>query len=159
MDKLDKLLDEIAPIKETCIKNNTKVDSADEDIYQGIKAWDKLFKKFQISWLHTNNIKFKTARNRLQNFIAKKLNDNIAKPKELWKTLKSLTLHSERESQSNICLNTNGTVSFDAKKNVEAFKTYFEVLATELINKLPNPTNTFGMGKCQKLLQRFPYKG
>ena len=94
----------------------------------------------------TDNIKFKNARNRLQdlikrkkqNFITKKLNDNIAKPKELWKTLKSLGLPSKKDSQSKICLNTNGTVSFDAKKNAETFKTFFEGLTTELVNKLPN---------------------
>ena len=64
-DKLDKVFDEIAPIKEICIKNNTK-DWFDEEIYQGIKARDKLFKKFKRSRLHTDNIKFKNARNRLQ---------------------------------------------------------------------------------------------
>ena len=69
-DKLDKVFDEIAPIKEICIKNNTK-DWFDEEIYQGIKARDKLFKKFKRSRLHTDNIKFKNARNRLQDLIKK----------------------------------------------------------------------------------------
>ena len=147
---MDKLLDEIAPIKEICIKNNTE-DWFDEEIYQGIKARDKLFKTFKRSRLHTDNIKFKNARNRLQdlikkkkqNFIAKKLNDNIANSKELWKTHKSLGLPSKRESKSKICLNTNGTVPFDAKKNAETFKTYFEGLATELVNRLPKTTNKY----------------
>ena len=41
---------------------------------------------------------------------------------------------------------TNGTVSFDAKKNAGTFKTYFKGLESELVNKLPNPPNKFGIG-------------
>ena len=49
---------------------------------------------------------YKKARNRVQfiikrkkiNFVVDKLNQNIGKPKELWKSLKSLGLPSKRKS-------------------------------------------------------------
>ena len=34
---------------------------------------------------------------------------------------------------------------FDAKRNAEIFKAYFGGLPTELVSKLPNPTNKFGI--------------
>ena len=39
-----------------------------------------------------------------KNFVIGKLNDNIGKPKELWKSLKSLGLPSKKSSSATICL-------------------------------------------------------
>ena len=129
-DKLDKVLDKIAPIKEICIKNNIEY-RFDQEIYQGIQAQDNLFNKFKRSPLHSDKIKFKNARNRIwdliqkkkQNFISKILNENIAIPKELWKLL-NLQNSAINDSRSKICLNTNGTVSFDAKESAETFNIF-----------------------------------
>ena len=61
-EKLGKLLDKIASIKEICVNSNTE-DLFDDENYQRIKARDKLFKKFKRFRLHTDNIKFKNAKN------------------------------------------------------------------------------------------------
>ena len=61
-EKLGKLFDEVASIKEICISSNTE-EWFDDENYQGIKARDKLFKKFNRFRLHTDNIKFKNSRN------------------------------------------------------------------------------------------------
>ena len=41
-------------------------------------------------------------------FIENKLNENIGKPKELWKTQNSLGMPTKTSSSSNICLTNNG---------------------------------------------------
>ena len=63
----------------------------DEEIFDGIRVRDKLYKKIIKTRLHTDHVKFKNARNRLQeiikrkkrNFVTNKLKETIAKPKEL----------------------------------------------------------------------------
>ena len=65
IDKLDNGLDEIAPIEQICIQNNTG-GWFNEVIYQGIKSRDKLFNKVKISRPHTDNKKGRNARNRLR---------------------------------------------------------------------------------------------
>ena len=75
-----------------------------------------------------------------------KLNENIGKPKELWKSLKSLGLPpSKKTAPSSICLENNGTLSFDSKANAEIFKDFYSNLAGDLLKKLPSPTNKFGI--------------
>ena len=50
---------------------------------------------------------------------------NIAKPKELWKALKSLSLPSKKCTISNICLKKDDKICFDDKTNTNAFKEFF----------------------------------
>ena len=50
-----------------------------------------------------------------------KLDQNIGKPKDLWKTIKSLGLSSKTNGGSKICLKTNGNLSFDPKTNADTF--------------------------------------
>ena len=96
---------------------------------------------------------FKAARNSTQSLIYKKkksfykekLNKNIGKPKELWKSLNSIALSSKRGSASKICLNENGKLNFEPKVNANIFKNFFSNLADNLLKKLPNPKNTFNM--------------
>ena len=74
-----------------------------------------------------------------KNFVIGKLNDNIGKPKELWKSLKSLGLPSKKSSSATICLEKDGILSFDPKTNAEIFKDFYSNLANNLVKKLPAP--------------------
>ena len=102
---------------------------------------------------YIDGVNFRRARNRLQtiiknkkrNFISNKLAENIAKPKELWKTLSQLGLKSKKKTNPKICLKDNGVTNFEPKSNCKIFKTFFENLSTNLVNNLPKPTNLFGM--------------
>ena len=149
--KLKAVIDEIAPFKNMCVKNSTS-EWVDDEIFEAIRNRDKLFKKFKNSRLHADGVNFRRARNRLQtiiknkkrNFICNKLTENIAKPKELWKTLSQLGLESKKKATSKICLKENGDIKFEPKSNCEVFKIFFETLSTNLVNKLPTPTNIFG---------------
>ena len=59
------------------------------------------------------------------------LNGNIGKPKELWKTLKSLGLLSKTNSPSNMRLKKDDDLSFDSKINAKSFKNLFSNLASD----------------------------
>ena len=78
-----------------------------------------------------------------KNFVIGKLNDNIGKPKELWKSLKSLGLLSKKSSSATICLEKDGILSFDPKTNAEIFKDFYSNLANNLVKKLPTPPNKY----------------
>ena len=97
--QLSTVIDSMAPMKEIRVKNNSK-EWFDEEILEEIIQRDKLFAKFKKTRKISDNQNYKTARNKVQylikrkqkNFVVEKLNQNIGKPKELWKSLKSLGL-------------------------------------------------------------------
>ena len=92
-------------------------------------------------------------------FVVEKLNENIGKPKELWKSLKSLGLPSKKASLSTICLETNGTLSFDSKTKAEIFRDFYSNLASDLLKKLPSPTNKFGKEAVKKYYENINLDG
>ena len=139
------MIDEIAPIKEVRVKSNSQ-DWFDAEINEEIERRDKLLAKFKKSRSHSDNENYKKSRNKVQrmikdkkNFVIGKLNDNIGKPKELWKSLKSLGLPSKESSSAMICLEKDGILSFDPKTNAEIFKDFYSNLANNLVKKLPTP--------------------
>ena len=48
VEKVSDVVNKIAPMKEICIKNNTS-EWVDEEVLEGIKTRDKLFRKFKKS--------------------------------------------------------------------------------------------------------------
>ena len=91
------VINEIAPLKEIRVGNNTE-EWMDEEVLEGIRIRDKLLSKFKMTKSHTDHVNFKKARNNVlsliknkkKNRVVAKLNETIGKPKELWKSLKSL---------------------------------------------------------------------
>ena len=132
-------------------KNNS-AEWFDEEILEGIRTRDKLFRKFKRTKSNIDNINLKKSRNQLQglikrkkrNFVSQKLTENISKPRKLWKSLKMLGLPNKNAPSSNICLGESNSVLFDKKENAETFKTNYENLASDLVDKLSLPTNNFG---------------
>ena len=80
-----------------------------------------------------------------KNFVLDKLNQNIGKPKELWKSLKSLGLPSKQMSSSSLCPEKDGNLSFDPKTNTEIFEDFYLNLADNLVKKLPSPQNVLSV--------------
>ena len=74
-----------------------------------------------------------------KNFAIGKLDDNIGKPKELWKSLKSLGLPSKANSSATICHEKDGILSFDPKTNAETFKDFYSNLANNLVKSSQPP--------------------
>ena len=116
-----------------------------------IQRRDKLYKKFKHAGLETDKDNFKVAKMHLQKMILKKkksyfeeeLGKNRNKPKELWKTLKSLGLSSDKARQSKISLNKDGAIQFEALENANTFKRFYSELAGGLQEKLPIAPNKF----------------
>ena len=114
---------------------------------------DKLFKKFKKCRLHVDKDNYKEARNEVQKLFRTKekayfeseLTENIGKPKELWKSLKSLGLKFERSISNIKCLENDKSANFDVKDLAEYFSAYFSNLAENLVSKLPNPSNKYGL--------------
>ena len=100
LNKLMKVVNEIAPSKEIRIKNNTQ-EWFDREIAELIHAREKLFLKFKKPTLHIDEENYKKVKYQVQNLIRKKKREL---PKELWKTLKSMGLPSKAVTASNICL-------------------------------------------------------
>ena len=106
------IIDEIAPMREVRVRKNTQ-KWVDQEVLERIRIRDRLLTKFRSSKTHVDYVNFKKARNHVQNLIKKKkksfvvgkLNENIGKPKDLWKCLKSLGLSSGNNSPSKICSN------------------------------------------------------
>ena len=89
-------IDNLAPSKNKRIKG-TSQDWFDAEIMEKINERDKLFKKFKKSCWHVDKDNYKEAKNEVQKLIRtkkkayteSKLTENIGKPDELWKSLKS----------------------------------------------------------------------
>ena len=99
-------------------------------------------------------------KNKEKNFVVGKLNENIGKLKELWKSLKSLGLPSKTaRSSSTICLEKDGILPFDTKANAEIFKDFYSNLANDLVKKLPNPPNKYGKDAVKKYYENLNLVG
>ena len=161
------VVNEIAPSKEIRIKNNTQ-EWFHREIAELIYAREKLFLKFKKSKLHIDEENYKKVKYQAQNYIRKEkrefyetnLRQKINKPKELWKTLKSMGVPSKAVTASNICLKEKDKIVFNASKNCSIFKNYFSSLAHNLVSKLPLSPNIFTESKlhptmtitqCQKI--------
>ena len=109
--------------------------------------------KFKKTKSYNDHENYKKARNNIQriiknkkrNFIERKLTENIGKPKELWKILRGIGAPSKNKSNHSICLQSDNNISFDTETNCEIFKKFFGNLANKLLDKLPAPTNRFGI--------------
>ena len=103
--------------------------------------------------MHVDKDNYKEARNEVQKLIPtnkkayfeSKLTENIGKPKELCKCLNSLDLKFERSICNTSCLENDKSANFDVKDIAKDFSAYFSNLAGNLVSKLPNPSNKYGM--------------
>ena len=138
----------IAPSKTARIKNKSN-EWLDREIDEKIIIIYKLFKKFKSSHLNMDWEIYKEARNEVQRtikqkkkqYLEKKLSENIAKPKELWQTLKQLGLPNKKNSPLNICLKNKNSLLLNSPSIAETFKKYYSSLAENLVLKLPKPPN------------------
>ena len=111
------------------------------------------FSKNSKSCLHVDKDNYKAVRNEAPKLIStkkkayfeSKLTENIGKPIKLWNCLKSLGLKFESSVANNNCLENDKSVNFDVKDTAKDFRAYFSNLAENLVSKLPNPSNKYGV--------------
>ena len=165
LNKLMKVINEIAPSKEIRIKSNNQ-DWFDREVADLIHVQEKVFLKFKKSKLHIDEEIYKKIRNQVQKLIKKKkqnfyeinLKQKINKPKELWKTLKSMGLSSKAASASTICLKERNEIVFNDTKNCSIFKSFFPDLVQNLVSKLPPSPNVFTESKVASYYNDIKFK-
>ena len=64
-----------------------------------------------------------------KSYFEEELDKNRNKPKELWKTLKSLGLSSDKARQSKIYLKKDDAIQIEALENANTFKKFYSELA------------------------------
>ena len=156
------LIKQIAPFKEIRIKNCFH-GCFHGEILDKIILRDKYLKKFKASRLNIDEQLYKEAKinvqklikNKKRDFYHEKLRENVGKPKELWKALKSLGLPSKITPVSQVSLKDGETISFDEKTNNNSFKNFYAYLALNLVNKLPHAPNKFDLHSVLAYYKRF----
>ena len=120
----------------------------DNEILSPVQRW---YKKFKHSDLKTDKCSFKIPEMLLQKMILKKkkshfeekLAKNRSKPKELWRTLKSLGLSSDKARKSKIYLKKDVTTQFEALENAKTFERFYSELSRCFQENLPKAPNKF----------------
>ena len=74
--KVNSIIDEIAPVKEMCIKNNTE-EWVDEEIFEAIRVRDKKYKRFKRTRLHVDHVNYRKSRNQVKHLIQRKKRNYI----------------------------------------------------------------------------------
>ena len=77
----------------------------------------------------------KLIKNKKRDFYQEKLRENVGKPQEIWKVLKSLVLPSKITLASQVSLKDGEKISFDEKPNNNSFKNFYGNLALNLVKK------------------------
>ena len=62
IQKVNSIIDEIAPVNEMCIKNNTE-EWVDEETFEAIRVRDKKYKRFKSTRLHVDHVNYRKSRN------------------------------------------------------------------------------------------------
>ena len=83
--------------------------------------------------------------NKKRSFFEKKLSESIAKPQDLWKTLKSLGLPNKISSCEVNALKINNTDEHNANSILEGFKNYYSTLTENLVKMLPKAPNKYSI--------------
>ena len=79
----------------------------------------------------------------IHTYIQEKLCKNRNKLKELWRTLKSLGLSSDKAKESKIYFKKDGAIQLEALEKENTFQRFYSELAGHLQEKLPSAANKF----------------
>ena len=128
-----RVIDKFAPFKTKRVKGNSQ-NWFDGEVLESIALRDKLFKKFNHSKLNVDKEISNKARNKSHRLILRKkkrvyfenkLKENIAKPKDLWKTLKSLGLSKVFFSCSKNAFEESKRLKYDFKSVAQTFARFY----------------------------------
>ena len=92
-------------------------------------------------------------KNKKTSYFAEQLKENVGKPKEIWKTLKSLGLEGKAKSSTNANISlkkADGELTSSPVDTANLFKHFYANLADGLLKLLPKPKNIFGAASVTK---------
>ena len=84
-------------------------------------------------------------RQKKQAFFQVKLSETIGKPKELWESLKALSMPNKTVISNFNPTEENDTLTYDTRSISKMFKNFFSNLAKSLLIKLPNPPDKYNL--------------
>ena len=142
------VIDIVAPFKIKWVKGNTQ-NWFDGEGLEKPRSRDKLFKAFKKTRHHIDKEFYKKAKYNIQKLIAakkqaffnEKLSESVAKPKELWNTLKSLGMPKKTVVSNFNAIDYNKSLTYDIKTMSKVFKNLFSNLAKSFLDKLPDPSD------------------
>ena len=137
-------IDKIVLSKSQQVNGNTQ-KWTDSEVFEKLNLRNKPFKKFKKSSLRIDKELYKKSKydtlklvaSKEQAFFEEKLSETIGKPKELWKSLKSLGMPTKTVISNFNAIEENDT--YETRSISKIFKNFFSNLAKTLLMKLPNP--------------------
>ena len=94
-------------------------------------------------------------RQKNKQFFKEKLSETIGKPKELWKSVKSLGMPNKTIISNFNAIEENDTLTYDTRSIPKIFKNLFSNLAKSLLIKLPNPPDKYNSQSMIKYYSSF----
>ena len=89
----------------------------------------------------------KLIKTKKKHFFGEQLRENVGKPKELWRTLKSLGLDEKGKPPADVNVilkKADGALSSSPEDTANLFKSFYANLADGLLKVLPKPKHLFG---------------
>jgi len=161
--KLLSVIDEIAPVKNVRIKQNTNPWMTDE-IIQLIQERNTALKKFrktkENTWYDTylylrNQVQYKKTKAK-SDYFTNQINEHKNHPKKLWKTLNSMGTSSTSGTKAqNIGIQVNNEIVFDKPTVANVFNDFFSTIATRLVDQLPGQLGKYGFAHLVSYYQNF----
>ena len=74
-----------------------------------------------------------------------KLSESTGKPKELWKSLKSLVMPNKTVISNFNAIEESNTLTFDTRSFSKIFKNFFSNLVKSLLINLPKPPDAYNL--------------
>ena len=156
------VINKIAPLKEVRIQNYSH-DWFDGEILDKIILRDNRLKKVKAFRLNVDEQLYKEAKitvqelfkNKKRDFYQERLRENVDRPKELWKALKSLDLSSKMTLISQVSLKGAEKILLEEKTNNTSFKNFYTNLALNLVNKFPHALKNFDLDLVLAYYNRF----
>ena len=144
IQKLMSAIDKLTSFKTKRVKRNSQ-EQFDGEVLESIALRDKLFKKFKRSKLNVDKEIYNNARNKSHRFISLKkreyfenrLKENIAKLKDLWKTLKSVGLSKTFSVVQANATEDNRHLKYELKSVAQTFAKFYSNLVESLLKNLP----------------------
>ena len=91
-------------------------------------------------------------------YLENKLKENIAKPKDLWKTLKLLCLFKKNSVFQTDAIEDNKCLKYNLKSVAQTFAKFYFNLAESLLNNLPNSPNKFNINSVYQYYKNIELK-
>ena len=150
--KLMTAIDKIASYKSKGVKGNTQ-KCFDGEVLEKLNLRNELFKKFLKSRLYIDIQLYKKSKNdalkliasKKQAFFEEKVSETIGKPKELWESLKYLSMPKRTVISNFNAIEENDTLNYDTSSISKIFKNFFLNLAKSLLTKFPNPPDKYNL--------------